>query len=602
MDTNIEILKHIPLFRHCSENEISELNKIATLTRVKKGQMLDLKKSNTLNVVVNGLFEIDSPGRTDPVYLGPGSFFGAVPFSNSRHGRASRAIMDSILFIFEETEIYRFFLVYYKCLRGYIRTIGRLGFDISTVGKKYFGENSCVVSVYSPFKDSGKSLFSSLFGLSVSSRGKTIILDVSYSGESVFNYFEKKITSPISQKIETETSVETMIHERIEPVSENLDLINISFGSKVKVDPEILSPILFVLSKEYKYIILDLSDYDSDLRNAALGLSDKVFTLIKKTKNLSNTYEVLDSNLKDCQRLYYIINEFYSGGIGEFEGGLILDKLDLDIQSSRYLSLCKYAESPVIEKYIDLLTTKKKALVLESGLMDAVFMSGFLSALEESGEKFDIFYSSAFSYFLIALFHLSRDEKDFKKRIKGFFSEEKINSFLDVTFPDKFIFKKNSISKYAADIAGNSRIEMFKNIPAALLCGENNNRRVFSTGYVRNILEASFCLEPLFESASIAENKYHSGYPFQKVCVEDLFRCDLDEIVHVSFKNSEKIKFKKGRLLEFYTRYIDFVSGMESGDSGNLSDRKVVLEFSETRLNSDKIFDVSKEAAAGILK
>ena len=92
------------------------------------------------------------------------------------------------------------------------------------------------------------------------------ILDLSLSGSSIFNFFEKKITSPLAHKEDDNPAVEKMIKQKIETIDENLDLINIAFGAKVKVNPDILSPILFILSKEYKYIILDITDHDKETK------------------------------------------------------------------------------------------------------------------------------------------------------------------------------------------------------------------------------------------------------------------------------------------------------------------------------------------------
>ena len=174
MDIITKILRNVPLFRHCSEEEIQYLHKISRLSVIKKGQLFDLKKISSFNIVVNGIFEIEALGKTDIVYLSPGSFFGTIPFTENKHSGKIKAIVDSTMLLFKVEEIYKFFLIYYKCLRGYLKTISNMGFEISAIGNRYFGGDSKIISIYSPYSNSGKSFFSSLLGMSLKKNGKSI--------------------------------------------------------------------------------------------------------------------------------------------------------------------------------------------------------------------------------------------------------------------------------------------------------------------------------------------------------------------------------------------------------------------------------------------
>ena len=154
-------------------------------------------------------------------------------------------------------------------------------------------------AAYSSLPGAGKSLLASLMGVSLKGAGKTVILDLSYAGNSVFNFFEKKITAPLSHRAEDGPSFEEIIRGRIEPVDEGLDLVNVAFGSKVKVNPDILSPLLFMLSKEYRFIVIDCGDDDPGLRDRVIGLSDRVFTLVKNRKDIRSLHEVFDRSARE---------------------------------------------------------------------------------------------------------------------------------------------------------------------------------------------------------------------------------------------------------------------------------------------------------------
>ncbi|TFH43844.1 MAG: cyclic nucleotide-binding domain-containing protein, partial [Chrysiogenales bacterium] len=234
-------LSSIPLFRHFLDDEIARLQGIGRIASIKTGQQFDMKKVNSFNVVLSGSFEIESLGKTDVVYLAPGSFFGAVPFTDTRQAGKVRALVDSTLIMFGVEDMYRFFLMSYRCLRGYLKIIARMGLDVSEIGKDYFGGNTRIVTVYGPSPGSGKSFLASLLGAALRRSGKTLIMDLSFSGESLFNHFEKKVSAPLSHRMADGPALERMIAERMERVDDSLDLVNVAYGSRVRVNPDIIS-------------------------------------------------------------------------------------------------------------------------------------------------------------------------------------------------------------------------------------------------------------------------------------------------------------------------------------------------------------------------
>jgi predicted acylesterase/phospholipase RssA len=599
MDITGKILTALPLFRHCLTEEIIALQKIGNLASVKKGHEFDLKKINSFNVIVSGIFEIESMGKTDVVYLAPGSFFGTVPFTESRVTGKIKALVDSTLLIFKLEDMYKFFLMSYKCLRGYLKVTSRMGFDISEIGIKYFGGKSKIITVYGPSRESGKSLLASLLTISLKKDGKTVLLDTCISGNSIFNYFEKKITAPLSQRSVDGSGYEQIINEWIVPVDESLDLINITFGSKVKANPDILSPLLFILSKEYKYIVIDSSDDDIDLRNRIFGLSDQIFNLVKNRKEIRLSFDVFDGQAKEGQRVYYVINERYAGQVRDFSGGFVLPHFESKTAYGEFDRLSHFAESVAVSSLVGLIMKKRRAIVFETNLLPALFYAGFLNALREKDKKFDIYYTSSFSYIIVSLFLLSSSQSEFKKWLEHFFSEDRINKLLDITFPTDHVFKNNLIAKLADEICGSNRIEMLNDVPVAIL-GQNGamTRRLFSTGHLKDLLAASFCLYPVFEQVPIMDTPCNSGYPDFRVRIEDLFRIDVDETVYVSVDNSSAMNYPEGKLISLFNNYMAFVEDRHvEGKTGDFSDINIVLEVSERDIKIGKILDTSRELA-----
>ncbi|MBN2161276.1 MAG: hypothetical protein JW807_17950 [Spirochaetes bacterium] len=604
MNATGTILASIPLFRHCLDEEIGFLHGIGKVAEVKQGHQFDLRKLNTLNVVINGIFEIESMGKTDVVYLSPGSFFGSIPFTENRQTGRINALVDSTLLMFSAEDMYRFFLMSYKCLRGYLKIVDRLGFEVSDIGREYFGGSARIVTVYSPFGQSGKSLLSSLLGESLKKEGKTVILDLSYSGNSVFNCFQKKVTAPLSHRMEDGPSFEKIINERRERVDENLDLVNIAFGSKVKVNPDILSPLLFILSKEYRYIVMDCGDDDVLLRDRVIGLSDYLFAMVKSKKETRRLFEIFDAAVREGQRVYYIVNEYFAGEVTDFSGGMALRKFERPESSEEYNWIRGIADGDALSPLVSLATSKRSALVLESNLLNSLPYAGFLAALSDAGRRFDLMYTSAYGYIVLCLHILSRDWNEFRKRLDQFFSGDRLNKLLDITFPEDHVFKHHLVSKLADELCGANRLETYHDLPL-VMAGQNgaSGRRLFSTGYLRDMMAASFCLYPLFEEVEVMGERYNSGFPDFRVRVEDLFRVHADELVYVSVNNAAGLAYRDSAPIGFFDRYLNSVQERSRGDRiSNLSDSTLVLDVSEKDVRLDRLINNSREISEKLLK
>ena len=148
MDFIDHILNDMPLFRHCRDEEIGRLRAAGRVVSVQRGKFFDPGKDNTLGLVIAGLFEMEAPGRGEVVCMAAGSFFGDIPFTQNRHRGRVRALVDSSLFVIEVESVYRFFLNSYKAMRGYLRAVGAMGFEQSSIGKKYGGKAARVITVF----------------------------------------------------------------------------------------------------------------------------------------------------------------------------------------------------------------------------------------------------------------------------------------------------------------------------------------------------------------------------------------------------------------------------------------------------------------------
>lgn len=584
MDAIHQILRNIPLFRSLTDSEIDILRTAGKYELIAKGKKIDLKKVKSFGIVISGMFDI-SRTNGDYFYLAPGSFFGDIPFINNRHQGVLRAVSDSEIIRIDPADIYRLLLSSFRGMRGFIKNLRKMGMEISEMGKET-GSGTRIITVYSRSRDSGKSIFSSILGLVLSGHGDTLLLDASYDGNSLFSIFEKELIQALSQKPDGLDMSDLYIEKRIIKIEEGLSLLNMASGSRVRVNPDIISPVLFLLSKKYKYIVIDLSDSDTDLRNRILSLSDVIFPIIKSIKERESLYSIFDNVLREGQRVYYTLNRYYAKEVGSFEGGYVLADLEFNKKETIKTNLTDYttksSEQAKENEFINLILSKKTGLVLQTNLITSVFSAGFINSLYQSDLKIDFFYSSSWSYIITALFLMSGKE-DFEDNFIKFFSESRINGFLDITFPEEYIFKNSKIYRYMHDLAGSDRIESFKCIPVAMLMDNNRNRRICSTGYIKDLITASFLIDPVFDPLEISGSYYNSGYPLT-VKAGDILRTDIDEVIYVSLRK-DLSRLNEVKLLKFYKSFTDNLYFSHTAEESNCADRVIILETAQTEYN-----------------
>ena len=172
------------------------------IKHISKNEVINIKKINSFGIILEGIFELAQKLSGENIYLSSGTFFGDVPFTDSRYIGSIKAVVNSRIILFNPDEIYRVLLSSYKGLRGYIRNLKRNGFEVINYGRDFLRTGSKVITVFSNNHKSGNSIITSLLATFLSESGKTIILDASYGNPSsgilstgkgsIFNIFEKE--------------------------------------------------------------------------------------------------------------------------------------------------------------------------------------------------------------------------------------------------------------------------------------------------------------------------------------------------------------------------------------------------------------------------
>jgi len=585
------IISRVPFFSHLTPNEVSYLLTHCRETTINKGKRVDLSASPSLSIVKSGLFEIDTTTKKIMVYLSQGSFFGSIPFSDFSPKGTIKAVSDCEIIIIDDIKIKEFFLLHFRAFRGYIKALEKLNF---LAPDSYFkkGGSANIISFYSSERASGTTIITSVVASALSKKGKTVVLDCSYSGNSLFSVFGKKVTAPVSQKGDDDVSFEIMIKDGLQECSENLHILNISFGSQVKVDPEIINPLLFILSRKYDNIIFDIRNEDVDFRNKIVQCSDIIINIIKNKKQLQ-VESSISSLCKEGQRVFTIFNSYYNKGVSTFEGGFIVPEFDFS-HKDPLENLFNIADLTEIGQIIRVIDKKKRVMVLGSLFLNAPLIGGLFSNLNP--DDFDYIYSSSFSSILMLMYLSSKNHDFFYDGVKELFSEIRMNSFLDISYPDKFVVKKGAYYRYFDDIVKKRNLENFAIQPLVKVKNHlTDEGEILSSGSASHIMTASASLYPLFEGTKLNDSLYWSGYPDQRALVEDMLRLNVDEIYSFEVHNRNAIKMDYDRMPVFFHNYYNSVNDDQNLGESPFAQRQFSITASFDKLKPGKMMNNSEE-------
>ena len=584
-----DALKKNQLFAHCNEYECSAILAASQTYRLSMGQKIDLKNERALFVVLCGFLVPElSPVKADSLYFCEGSFFGSLPFLDAQPRGALKALADTVLLRLDEDGMHRMFALSYKSFRAYLKILQNRMLPLSERAGEFVQKHARIITVYSRKAQSGKSFFAAHLACMLEKHGQVAVLDASYSGQSVFDYFEKKLYAPVSQRESGESLTEAYLEKRIERVSDSLALLNVSFGSKVRVQPEIISPLVFLLSHRYSFIIIDVSDTDAVLAERIFDLSDDVFCVEKREKDILRDERLFDGVLTCGQQLHFVINEYFEKHPLE-HNGLLFPCQKTKQDSALYPQIFKQAGEDWSEKICTQLLLKKTALVLEP----CGFRSLYYSGLFEQNPKFiaesDV-YASSVAFIAAALYRISGGRGVYHKLLKKYFSADRIASFLDVVFPEKNIFQNEKIYRAASDVASDLRLEKIS--PRICCILHDDATRFISIGYVRDMLAASFSVDPAFAPYRIGDRFLHAGSA-AGICPEALYRMGYDEVSSAGVDAQISIDFESKPVISLFASLLDLQASRDSSSFGISAVKRVSVEPSGAVKTVDDVLNES---------
>jgi len=546
----ILLLNQVPIFKHLMVDELSALSLLAKPHTVKKGSTFHCN-AQSLYIVDKGIFGVQKSAES--AYLSRTSYFGQLPFCEKGTGTV-RALSDASVLELANTDLYQFICNNFKALRGYCKIVDHYRIPLSQAATTLLKNKACVFTIFSTDKHCGKTTLAISVAAACSYYKKTILLDASYDGISVFDMCGKPLIPPLSQKNPDDVTGYKFIQQRIEKISETMDIVNIAYGSKVKINPDIINPLLFYLSFEYSYIVIDCSNSDIHLRDVIMKNSDSIINVINE-KSAINHQVINDTLLTQGQQVYNVVNKHFVKIQKIDKPSYVFKTIPVETNETIFQAVLK--NKVYSDELFKNIASDKRAMVLSQGMYETLYYSGVLESLREE-KLFDVVYANGRPYAVLMCYLATQTPEDYKKLLFEYFSDDTLHTFFDFTFPDKYLFKNKPLHNFASTISHIKRIEWNAILPYTQLM-HNNTQRFFSTGDAEKIISANLAFSPLFEGISIHGDTYFSAFPLYPLIPESLLRTHINYIDYIAIANPYNPISVKSKIPGLYRKFVDFL-------------------------------------------
>jgi CRP-like cAMP-binding protein len=573
----------LPFFTHFSSGDRAAFLASSKECVYASGDLIDLRASHSLHIVVSGLFRPEGTlQRDESVLFGPGSLLGPLPFSDVTPRGTVKAVVASSVRVITLEDLYRILIGSYRTARGFIRVLSKSLVETSPIARDLAECRTRIVSVVGS-KGAGKTISAVSLARALSKEGKTIILDMTLSGRSLFDYLQMKLLPPLSQKRAGAIS-DSFINERVSHSPAGFDLMNISSGSKVKIDSGIFSPVLFHLSRIYSYIVIDCGGMDDDIL-PAIDASDFVCAVAKKRQDVPKIRSFCDRHLTDGQGFFFCDNRFFAKRPFS-ESLMTLQKIPVDSDEGIIFELDEVLSG--VAQAAQRISMRRELFLLSGAGFSSARYAGLCGVLPRDGSAL---VAAGSLPLLCTLLYLSAGGgRNGEKEVAAFFREEHIRAVTAPVFPDKWLLSSAPVRRAVEGIGHSLRAEQLMISVAAHMGRPGESDFLASTGAVRDLASASFCEPPLFEPVRAGRSLLCA--PSSSAGIGRALTLSVDRITVCSAVSGEG-----------YRSVIPLVRGA-FGDGGDrnpflqqkwISDRNIVIDADPANLSIKKTIASARE-------
>lgn len=486
--TDNHLFSHLALSRYdsffsCFENR-----------RIKKGEKLDLKTGNRFSIIKSGILQPEGVlNKGENLFLTDSSYYGNLPFSDEEPRGVMKAVADTEVLTADPAALTKALYSSYPALKGYLRLMNLSGLSVASRVEKIASSNPIVISTVTAGRYKKSAALSVLVARFLSEQSPVIVIELSREGISVFDVCGARITPPISEKKMGE-GIESGIRDLITEKNPGLHLINISFGSKVKTNPSILSPIVSYLSAHYSNIVIHTGNQSPDIVNEAAFISDSVIFLSENRREYEKTRINYPKTACHGQTVYSLFTGRNDkqmnnrGRVGSFP--------DIPSDIDDIPSLAEWGVSVKFHEFVKKISVRKTLLFLENTGYASLGFAGLIDYLHKNeGHNYSL-YAPSYALHLCALYH--HNPALYVKNLKKIFKDPVLLSMLDIRFPGECLLSNRALRSFSSSYPSGAFLEE-SGLDVFTSFSNNKTRFVSSCGSFRDFSAAVLCESPFFE-------------------------------------------------------------------------------------------------------
>jgi hypothetical protein len=481
------------LFSHLSLSRYDSFFSCFESRQVRKGEKIDLKIKSDFSIVKSGMLQPEGVlSKGENLFLTESSYYGNLPFSDNESRGVMRAVADTEVLTADPSKLTKALYSSYPALKGYLRLMNLSGLAVAPHVENIASSNPMVISTITTSRFKKSPELSVMIARFLSEQSPVIIIELSREGVSVFDVCGVKISPPISEKKMGE-GIDSGIKSLITEKSQGLHLLNVSFGSKVKTNPSILSPIVSYLSAHYRHIIIHTGNQSPDLINEASFISDSVVFLSDSRREYEKNRMSYPKIACHGQSVYSL----YSGSAEKqmTSKGRVYSIPVIPGEIDDVPSFVEWGISVKFNEFVKKLFSRKTMIFLENTGYSSLGFAGLIEYLHKKEEQNYAIYVPSYALHLCALY--KQNPVLYVKNLKKTFRDSTLLSMLDIRFPGECLLSNKAVRSFSSAYQSGSFLEE-SGIDVLTSFSDGGMRSVSSCGSYRDIASAVLCEKPFY--------------------------------------------------------------------------------------------------------
>jgi hypothetical protein len=483
-----------PLFSHLSLRRYDSVLSCFEKRLIKKGEKIDLKSWNAFSIVRNGSLRTEGVlEKGENLFLSDSSYFGTLPLSAAESRGVIRAVSDVEILNADPSALGKALYSSYPALKGYLRLLNLSGLPAAPHVEGISSSVPLVISAVDAGKFRKSAETAVLIARFLSEQSSTVIVELSREGVSAFDVCGVKITPPISEKKMGE-GVDSDIGKLITEKMPNLHLLNVSFGSKVRTNPSIISPLISYLAAKYSYIVIHTGAQSQEIIEESSFVSDRVVFCSGTRKEYEKHRTLYPKTAGQGQSVYAL----FSGSAEKHmkSRGRVYSMPDIPSDIDDIPSFAEWGISVKFNEFVRALSARKTMLFIENTGYASLGFAGLVEYLNKRTNDNLALYAPSYALHLCTLYH--QNPSLYMKNIKKLFKDATLLSMLDIRFPGECLLSNKSLRSFSSAYSAGSFLEE-SGLEISTSFFDGGSRTVSSCGSCRDFSAAVLCEKPFFE-------------------------------------------------------------------------------------------------------